>query len=107
MKSVVLHKIRLNSSEWSQRQLTLTHTLKLLLATYFGELRDNLQLASSLPVAGLHVDVARTQEEIPQVLESLGAEKVLSLGVITQCLQEESSTDILKPSSNSKTPTWV
>jgi len=59
-----------------------THTLKLLLATYFGELRDNLQLASSLPVAGLHVDVARTQEEIPQLLEGLGAEKVLSLGVI-------------------------
>jgi len=55
---------------------------KLLLATYFGGLRDNLQLACGLPVAGLHVDATRAPEELPRLLDWLPAHKQLSLGVI-------------------------
>jgi len=31
--------------------------LKIMLATYFGELGDNLATALSLPVTGLHLDL--------------------------------------------------
>ena len=56
--------------------------LKLLLATYFGELQDNLQLACELPVDGLHVDAINGQEEIDKVIDWLPVHKVLSLGII-------------------------
>jgi 5-methyltetrahydropteroyltriglutamate--homocysteine methyltransferase len=56
--------------------------LKVMLATYFGALGDNLPLAASLPVAGLHVDLARAPEQLDQVLESVPADTVLSLGAI-------------------------
>ncbi|MEC5385460.1 5-methyltetrahydropteroyltriglutamate--homocysteine S-methyltransferase [Uliginosibacterium sp. H3] len=56
--------------------------VKLLLATYFGPLRDNLQLASRLPVAGLHLDAVNARSEVLPVLNYLAAHKVLSLGVI-------------------------
>lgn len=55
---------------------------KLLLATYFGELRDNLQLACELPVDGLHVDAISAPEEVSRVADWLPGHKVLSLGVI-------------------------
>jgi len=56
--------------------------LKIMLATYFGELRDNLATATSLPVAGLHVDLVRGVAQLDEVLKSLPKEKTLSLGVI-------------------------
>ncbi len=55
---------------------------KLLVASYFGELRDNLPLFLGLPVAGLHLDGVRGQEEIPRALEKFPADKILSLGVV-------------------------
>lgn len=55
---------------------------KLLLATYFGELRDNLQLACELPVAGLHIDAVSAPAEVSRVADWLPCHKVLSLGVI-------------------------
>jgi 5-methyltetrahydropteroyltriglutamate--homocysteine methyltransferase len=55
---------------------------KLLLATYFGPLRDNLSLASKLPVHGLHIDAINALSEAEQVSRELPKEKVLSLGVI-------------------------
>lgn len=58
------------------------HRCKLLLATYFGRLEENLDLASSLPVDGLHVDVAHAGQRVADVLDKLPADKVLSLGVI-------------------------
>lgn len=54
---------------------------KLLLATYFGALGDNLALATSLPVAGLHVDLVRAPEQLDPVLAAIG-DRVLSLGLI-------------------------
>jgi 5-methyltetrahydropteroyltriglutamate--homocysteine methyltransferase len=56
--------------------------IKLLLATYFGQLAENRQLAASLPVAGLHVDAINGRDDVEPLIEQLPADKVLSLGVI-------------------------
>jgi len=56
--------------------------VKLLLTTYFGQLRENLQLACELPVAGLHLDAISAREEVIRVTDWLPGHKVLSLGVI-------------------------
>jgi len=55
---------------------------KLLLATYFGRLEDNLPLACALPVDGLHLDAINARAEVAPVVAALGQDKVLSLGVI-------------------------
>ncbi|KKC38757.1 5-methyltetrahydropteroyltriglutamate--homocysteine methyltransferase [Devosia epidermidihirudinis] len=55
---------------------------KLLLTTYFGALRDNTELAATLPVAGLHIDLVRAPEQLDAVLAALPADKTLSLGVV-------------------------
>lgn len=55
---------------------------KLLLASYFGQLKDNAYVAANLPVAGLHIDAIRGREDVLPVLNLLPDHKVLSLGVI-------------------------
>ena len=55
---------------------------EVLLATYFGGLDDNLALVASLPVAGLHVDLARAPEQLDAVLAAWPADRTLSLGVV-------------------------
>jgi 5-methyltetrahydropteroyltriglutamate--homocysteine methyltransferase len=57
-------------------------TLNILLATYFGQLQENLQLACDLPVAGLHLDTINAGDEVPKVIDWLPNHKVLSLGII-------------------------
>ena len=59
-----------------------TAPVKLLLTTYFGELRENLQLACELPVAGIHLDAISAHGEVARLADWLPAHKVLSLGVI-------------------------
>lgn len=59
-----------------------TGKIKLLLATYFGELRENLGLACQLPVQGLHVDAINGRNEVDKVLQQLSPSSILSLGVI-------------------------
>ena len=56
--------------------------VKLLLATYFGSLQENLYLACNLPVAGLHIDAVNARQEMTQILNLLPSHKVLSLGVV-------------------------
>jgi 5-methyltetrahydropteroyltriglutamate--homocysteine methyltransferase len=56
--------------------------LNLLLTTYFEGLRDNLALAASLPVAGLHLDLVRAPGQLDKVLAALPKERWLSLGVV-------------------------
>jgi 5-methyltetrahydropteroyltriglutamate--homocysteine methyltransferase len=56
--------------------------VKLLVATYFGQLADNQYLAANLPVAGLHVDAINARSEIVPLIGMLPAHKVLSVGVI-------------------------
>ncbi len=55
---------------------------RLLLATYFSPLEENLSLACRLPVAGLHVDGVRAAHELVSVSDWLPAHKVLSVGII-------------------------
>ena len=56
--------------------------IKVLLATYFGPLKENAWLAANLPVAGLHLDAIRGREDVKPLLNLLPTHKVLSLGVI-------------------------
>lgn len=56
--------------------------VKLLLGTYFGALQDNLRLAATLPVAGLHIDAVRGGDELNILLDHLPAYKLLSVGII-------------------------
>lgn len=55
---------------------------RIMLATYFGGLGGNLETATQLPVAGLHIDLVRAPEQLDDVLNRIGRDKVLSLGVV-------------------------
>lgn len=75
------------SHEW-QNALSKTYytlqnaSLKLLIATYFGALQENLQLVCDLPVDGLHIDGINAREEVDRMVDWLPSHKVLSLGVV-------------------------
>jgi 5-methyltetrahydropteroyltriglutamate--homocysteine methyltransferase len=56
--------------------------VKILLATYFGQLQENRYLAANLPVAGLHVDAINGLDDVLPLLNLISTHKVLSLGVI-------------------------
>jgi 5-methyltetrahydropteroyltriglutamate--homocysteine methyltransferase len=56
--------------------------LKILVATYFEGLKDNLVLATSLPVKALHIDLVRCPEQLDAVLDAIPAHLILSLGVV-------------------------
>ncbi|MGG4774897.1 5-methyltetrahydropteroyltriglutamate--homocysteine S-methyltransferase [Paenalcaligenes sp. Me52] len=57
-------------------------SLKVLLATYFDGLRDNVSVLNGLPVEGVHIDAVRAPEQIAAVRAQLSAEQVLSVGII-------------------------
>jgi 5-methyltetrahydropteroyltriglutamate--homocysteine methyltransferase len=63
-------------------QLSQVAGVRLMLATYFGSLGQNLSLAVNLPVDGLHVDLARAPQQLENVLAELPADKILSAGVV-------------------------
>ena len=56
--------------------------VKVLLATYFGQLDENAYLAANLPVAGLHIDAVNDRDGVHRLINLLTGTKVLSLGVI-------------------------
>ncbi|WP_367866882.1 5-methyltetrahydropteroyltriglutamate--homocysteine S-methyltransferase [Pedobacter sp. WC2423] len=56
--------------------------LKILVATYFEGLKDNLVLAASLPVHALHIDLVRNPEQLDEVLKAIPGQLILSLGVV-------------------------
>ena len=56
--------------------------VKRLLATYFGELQENLPLACGLPVDGLHLDAVNARSEVAKVIDALPPDAVVSLGVV-------------------------
>jgi len=56
--------------------------VRILLATYFGALGDNLSTVAKLPVAGLHIDLVRAPDQLNDVLAVLSPEQVLSAGVV-------------------------
>jgi 5-methyltetrahydropteroyltriglutamate--homocysteine methyltransferase len=55
---------------------------RVLLATYFGQLQENLELACSLPVDGLHIDAINARDEVERVASLLPDTSVLSVGAI-------------------------
>lgn len=56
--------------------------IKILLATYFGELKENLALVSQLPIAGIHLDAINAKHEVSTLINALDEQQVVSLGVI-------------------------
>ncbi|WP_025141654.1 5-methyltetrahydropteroyltriglutamate--homocysteine S-methyltransferase [Pedobacter jeongneungensis] len=56
--------------------------LKIILATYFDGLGNNLTLTTSLPVNVLHIDLVRAEDQLNDVLASLKEETILSLGLV-------------------------
>src|SRR5215472_1469104 len=56
--------------------------LRILLATYFGDLRENLSTVLHLPVSALHLDLVRAPAQLEQVLPQVRASLSLSLGVV-------------------------
>lgn len=56
--------------------------LKKMIVTYFAGLQDNVSLATSLPVDGLHIDLVCAPEQLSCVLDRIPSYKVLSLGVV-------------------------
>ncbi len=56
--------------------------IKILLATYFGKLLENLPLVANLPIHGVHLDAVNAREEVEPLLRQLPDDCILSLGVI-------------------------
>ena len=57
-------------------------SLKIVLTTYFGALRDNAALALSLPTEAIHIDFVRGADDFISILDTIPAGKILSLGVV-------------------------
>jgi len=57
-------------------------SLKTLIATYFEGLHDNLELACSLPVNALHLDLVRDPDQLKSVLSKAPKDMKLSLGIV-------------------------
>jgi 5-methyltetrahydropteroyltriglutamate--homocysteine methyltransferase len=56
--------------------------LKFMLATYFEGLGNNTELATSLPVNALHIDMVRAPQQLDAVLGHLPETTILSLGIV-------------------------
>ena len=57
-------------------------TAKILVATYFGSVRENLGSYLSLPVDALHFDFVRGAEDTEAVLANFPSDKILSVGIV-------------------------
>lgn len=56
--------------------------LKFIVTTYFEGLKDNLSLATSLPIDVLHIDLVRCPEQLDEVLKTIPETLSLSLGIV-------------------------
>jgi 5-methyltetrahydropteroyltriglutamate--homocysteine methyltransferase len=54
----------------------------IILTTYFGDLGENLRPFLGAPVRGFHLDLEAHRARLEEILEPLGEEQVLSLGVV-------------------------
>ncbi|WP_346771191.1 5-methyltetrahydropteroyltriglutamate--homocysteine S-methyltransferase [Commensalibacter oyaizuii] len=75
------------SKEWQDAFLyTYKHLqndqLNILVATYFGQLQDNLEILCKLPVQGVHLDTINGFDEIQSLIDTIDANKIISLGII-------------------------
>ena len=58
------------------------NSTKLLVATYFGGVRENLNAYLELPVDALHFDLVRGAEDLDAVLADFPKDKILSIGIV-------------------------
>ncbi|MXN92261.1 5-methyltetrahydropteroyltriglutamate--homocysteine S-methyltransferase [Flavobacterium sp. Sd200] len=56
--------------------------LKLLVATYFDGLGNNTELAASLPICALHIDLVRGVDQLDEILKLAPKNLSLSLGIV-------------------------
>jgi len=57
---------------------------KILLATYFARLESNVEYIAKLPIAGLHIDLDRSPEQLDSVIAAIKSTNiVLSLGLVS------------------------
>ena len=56
--------------------------LQIMLATYFESLGENTDLALSLPVTAIHVDLVKGPDQLAQIIEKLPHHITLSIGVV-------------------------
>ncbi|HWB84649.1 MAG TPA: 5-methyltetrahydropteroyltriglutamate--homocysteine S-methyltransferase [Bryobacteraceae bacterium] len=56
--------------------------IRILLATYFGSLKENLDVALRLPISGLHLDLVRGRDQFEKALKGAPSSLTLSLGLI-------------------------
>ncbi|MGY3130976.1 5-methyltetrahydropteroyltriglutamate--homocysteine methyltransferase [Bradyrhizobium sp. USDA 4501] len=56
--------------------------VKIMVASYFGDLGDNLDIALNMPVAGLHVDLVRAPNLLSRIIAARRSDLVMSLGVV-------------------------
>ncbi len=64
-------------------KLAKSSNIKILVATYFGDLRENMDLAFSLPVAGIHLDLSsRAPHQYKDAIAIIPENMVLSLGLV-------------------------
>jgi 5-methyltetrahydropteroyltriglutamate--homocysteine methyltransferase len=59
-----------------------TGAVRLLLATYFGPLEENLPLVAGLPVQGVHLDAINARNEVEALIQNSPADRIISLGVV-------------------------
>jgi 5-methyltetrahydropteroyltriglutamate--homocysteine methyltransferase len=56
--------------------------LKIIIASYFEALHENITLATTLPINAIHVDLVRAPEQLDNVLSHMPDTIALSLGVV-------------------------
>ena len=56
--------------------------VKIMVASYYGPLKDNLETLTSLPVAAYHLDLVADEKEVERLVNAVPINKTLSLGVI-------------------------
>jgi 5-methyltetrahydropteroyltriglutamate--homocysteine methyltransferase len=65
-----------------QRLSQLSSQLRVMLATYFGDLEENLPLALQLPVSAIHLDLVRGPDQLQRALQQVPQKTSLSLGIV-------------------------
>ena len=64
------------------RLVKLTARPRIMVATYFGPLRENMPLVTQSGCEGLHIDLVRAREQLDEALQQIGSDTVLSLGLV-------------------------
>ncbi|MBI5447151.1 MAG: 5-methyltetrahydropteroyltriglutamate--homocysteine S-methyltransferase [Gammaproteobacteria bacterium] len=74
--------------EWQQAYRTAYQkldfqSLRCLLTTYFGSIKDKLTLVNQLPIHGLHIDTCSDSTQLAEVIADYPSDRVLSVGVVS------------------------